>query len=250
MPPLLRPTAPALRDATPRVLSACLFHWDAAPAALESVCGRTATYARAETLSGVTDGAGTTYVAPHSLPAWEMRDADGDSVREAVGLRLGTADVLSWPAPPAPQAMAGLLAFIETGALVDEDATVFAIANDAVTGARLWIDTSGSYYRLNYSDGTTTRTATLTAGQPTSGQSVRLRWTLSAAGVVSLWQSINGGAETTATAAALALPAAWGDGARVRLNSRGATVNPARGWYRRAKIVDGAPDVATLEVLR
>jgi hypothetical protein len=247
---LLRPTAPALRDATPRLLSACLFHWDGAETDVASLCGRAGTFTRAATLAGVTDGAGATYTAPHSLPAWEMRDLDADSVREAAGLRAGTADFVSWPDPPAPQAMAGLLELVETGARTTANSTLFALANDAVTGARLWLDTSGTFYRLNYNDGSTTRTATLTSGQPTAGQRVRFRWTLSAAGAIQLWQSINGAAETTATATALALPAAWAAGARLRLNSRGATANPAQGWYRRAKLVAGAPAVAVLEALR
>jgi len=246
----LRPSAPALRDPTPRELSACLFHWEGAGASLDSVGGQAGVFSRAGTLASVVDGIGATYTAPHSMPAWEMRDLDADAVRETMGLRMGTADFLSWTIPPLLSANAGLLDLVETGARTTANATLFAITNDAVSGARLWLDTSGTYYRINWSDGATTRTATLTVGQPTSGQRVRLRWTLSATGVVTLWQSINGAAETTATAAALALPTAWASGARVRLNSRGDTENPAQGWYRRLKLADVALDVATLDVLR
>jgi hypothetical protein len=96
-----------------------------------------------------------------------------------------------------------------------------------VTGARLWLDTSGTFYRLNWTDGTTTRTATLTVGQPTAGQRVRLRWTMTATCALTLSQSINGGAFTQATSGALALPAAYATGARTRIGRRGATQNPA-----------------------
>jgi len=244
------PGSPARRDRTPRRVSDCLFSWHAAVAGLDSDQGVPGVFARAATLASVTDRSGATYTAAHSLPAWEMRDLDADSVREALGLRMGASDFLHWGVAPSPRELSGLLEFVETGARTSANATLFAIANDAVSGARLWLDTSGTYYRLNWTDGTTTRTATLTAGQPTSGQHVRLRWTLSATGVLNLWQSINGAAETTASAAALTLSTAWASGARVRLNSRGDTENPAQGWYRRVKLVPGIVDVAVLEVIR
>jgi hypothetical protein len=244
------PGDPTRRDRSLRRVSDCLWSWDAALASLESDQGVAGVFSRAATLASVSDGVGATYTAPHSLPAWEARDLDADGVREACGLRMGTADFLHWPVAPAPQAMTGLLDLIETGARTSANATLFAITNDAVTGARFWLDTSGTFYRLNWTDGTTTRTATLTVGQPTAGQRVRLWWTLAATGALTLSQSINGGADSTATAAALALPAAWAAGAVVRLNSRGDTENPAQGWYRRAKLVAGIVDVARLEALR
>jgi hypothetical protein len=244
------PGDPTRRDRSLRRVSDCLWSWDAALASLDSDQGTPGAFLRAATLASVSDGVGATYTAPHSLPAWEMRDLDADSVREAMGLRMGTADFLNWGVAPAPQAMTGLLDFVETGARTTANATLFAITNDAVSGARLWLDTSGDYYRISWTDGTTTRTATLTAGQPTSGQRVRLRWTLGGDGALVLRQSINDAPETTATAAALTLPAAWATGAVVRLNSRGDTENPAQGWYRRAKLVAGVVDLALLETVR
>lgn len=244
------PTAPALRDRTPRRVSDCLWSWDAALATLTSDQGVVGVHSRATTLASVSDGVGATYTAPHSLPAWEMRDLDGDSVREAMGLRMGTSDFVHWAVAPAPQAMSGLLELVETGARTTANATFFAVTNDAVSGARLWLDTSGTYYRLNWTDGTTTRTATLAAGQPTTGQRVRLRWTLAADGALALWQSINGAPETSATAAALTLPSAWASNAKVRLNSRGDTEHPAQGWYRRAKLVAGLLSTEDLEAIR
>lgn len=244
------PSAPALRDPTPRLLSACLFHVDFARASLLSASGVAGVFARATTLASVSDGAGTTYTAPHSFPAWENRDLDGDTVREACGLRMGTSDFLHWVTPPAPQALSFLLEFVETGARTSANSTLFAICNDAVSGARLYLDTSGSYYRVTYHNGSTSVTATLSSGQPTSGQRVRLRGEWASNGALTIWQSINEAAETTATSSALALPTAWGTGAKLRLNSRGDTENPAQGWYRRLKLVAGAPDVAVLDAIR
>jgi hypothetical protein len=59
---------------------------------------------------------------------------------------------------------------------------------------------------------------------------VRLWFTVSSAGVFTLRQSINDGADTTTTTTALALPTngAWGTDAFVRLNSRGDTENPSQ----------------------
>jgi hypothetical protein len=240
----------ARRARTLRRVSDCLASWDGSLALLDSDQGVPGVFVRAATLGSVSDGVGATYTAPHSMPAWEMRDLDGDTVRERCGLRMGTADFLRWAAAPAPQALSGLLEFIETGARTTAGATLFALRDDAAAGAGLWLDTSGSYYQLNYSDGTTTRTATLTTGQPAVDEQVRLRWTLSSTGVITLWQSINGAAETTATATALTLPSAWATGAKVRLNSRGATDNPAQGWYRRLKLVAGIVTVPVLEAVR
>jgi hypothetical protein len=247
------PGSPARRDRTPRRVSDCLASWHGASGTLDSDQGVAGVFARATTLASVSDGAGSTYTAPHSLPAWEMRDLDGDSVREAMGLRMATSDFLTWGVAPLPQVHSGLLEFVEVGGVTGTSgATLWAICNDAVSGVRMWIDTSGSAggdYGLNWNNGSTTRTARLTVA-PTSGQRVRLRWTWAADGAIAIWQSINGGAETTATAAALALPSAWGTGAVMRLNSRGDTENPCQAFYRRLKLVPGIVDVATLEAIR
>jgi hypothetical protein len=245
------PAAPARRDRTPRRVSDCLWSWHGAGATLASDQGVAGVFARAATLASVSDRAGATYTAAHSLPAWEMRDLDGDSVREACGLRQGTSDFLTWSVAPAPQAMTGMVEFVELGSRLQSGQTLFAINKaSAPFGASLWLNSSGSYYRINWTDGTTTRTATLTTGQPTTGDLVRLRWTLAADGALTLWQSINRAPETTATAAALALPASWAAGAVVSLGSRGPSSDSAAAWFRRAKLVAGIVDVDVLEAIR
>ena len=236
------PSTPARRTRALRRVSDCLWSWDGRGAGLDSDQCVAGVFARAATLASVPGVVGT-YTAPHSMPAWGVRD-------DRCGLQMGTADFLHWAVAPAPQAMSGWLEIVEAGARTVADATLFAITNDAVSGARMWLDTSGTFYRLNWSDGATTRTATLTAGQPVAGDRVRFWWRLGADGALTFRQSINDAPWSVATAATLALPATWASGAVVRLNSRGDTENPASGWYRAAKLVAGAVDVDVLSALR
>lgn len=201
-------------------------------------------WARGPSLSGVV-ATGGTYTAPATVPGYELA-ADG------LGLRLGPDDVLRSDAPVGwlPQALMGEIVFVERGARVGTaGGTLFALADDAVTGARLFLDTSGGgsgFYGITYHNGTSSVTARLTAGQPTAGQVVRLRWGWGAAGLT-LRQSIAGAAETLATSGALALPAAWPSGARTRIGRRGATANPAALTLRSIVILPGTFDDVTLD---
>lgn len=224
--------------------------WSADTGGMVAASGHVGTFTRGATLASVSDSSGATYTALEAQPAYEVRDWDNDGTREAFGLRMGTADRLAFPAVFRLRQHAGLLEMIETGARTTAGATLFAYRNDGATGAGLWLDTSGSFYRLNYSDGTTTRTATLTAGAPASGDRVRLTWELSAAGALTLYQSINGATATSATAAALTLPTTAPTSASVRLNTQGSTANPAQGWYRRLRLVPGAYDLTALTARR
>lgn len=220
--------------------SRCLFHLDmarlerTASGQLLALSQHLGAFSRGTTLAGVLDAAGSTYTAVDAQLALEMRDDGAGGKR--IGLRMGASDRLAFASPPRPQALKLLLDITETGARGTADATLFAICNDAVSGARFWLDSSGTYYRMNYSDGTTTRTATLVSGQPTSGQRVRFIVSLSPLGALTISQSIDGAAPTTASAAALALSSAWGVGAVLRLNSRGDTENPAQACYHALKL--------------
>jgi hypothetical protein len=217
--------------------SRALASWRAQDASTAQLSGRAGTFARVATRTA-TDSAAVSVTYPADVPAWSVRGG-------LLGLEAGVEDRLSWTWPHAPQAMSGALTFVETGGRTTSGRTLLSISNDAASGARLWLDTSGSYYRLQWTNGSTTRTATMTVGQPTSGQTVVLRWQLAADGALSLWQAIDGAAETTATAAALTLPAAWAADARLRLNSVG-TATGGQAWYRRLVIVAGVADGAAL----
>jgi hypothetical protein len=231
---------PLGRIGAPAVRSLALACWRGQDATLDLIAGRPGTFVRGVTRTA-TDSNGATITYPADVPAWSVR---GD----LVGLETGVEDRLSWTWSAAPQAMSGALSFIETGGRVTTGRTLLSLSNDAATGARLWLDTDGDYYRIQWTDGSTTRTATLTAGQPTTGQSVVLRWRLAADGALTLWQSINHAPETTATAAALALPATWATDTRLRLNSLG-TGTGGQAWYRRLVIAAGVLDASALAAL-
>lgn len=175
------------------------------------------------TLASVT-ATGGTYTAPATLPGWELANSQ-------LGINLGTSDILRSHVATGwlPQELTGELLFVERGARTGTaGGTLLALAGDDPTsGVRVYLDTTGTYYRFTYHNGTTSVAATLTSGQPTAGQLVRMRFAISASGVLTLRQSINSGAYTSATSSALALPAAWASGTRLRIGRRGSTQNPA-----------------------
>jgi hypothetical protein len=69
-----------------------------------------------------------------------MRDWDNDTVREAFGLRMGTSDRLAFTTALRPMAMAGMLEMIETGARTSASSCLWALREDAASGAGLWLD--------------------------------------------------------------------------------------------------------------
>lgn len=111
--------------------------------------------------------------------------------------------------PWQPMAATYYVRFLERGTISNASAKVFHIGADSATGARLYIESTGTVYRAIYTDGTTTKTATLAAA-PTYGQLVELMLSITSAGVITLSQSIALAPATTATDTALALPSAWG----------------------------------------
>lgn len=212
--------------------------------------GQSGTWSRATTMASVSDAVGGTYTALDGQIAYEQRDWDNDSVRESFGVRMGTSDRLAFPASVRSNvAIAGLIEFIETGAVIGTaGGTLLALTKDDGTGDGWYIDTSGTasgFYRLNYRVGGTTRIATL-ATRPVSGDRVQIMWHLTQPGVATIYQSINGAAATSAAAASLAQPSTWGTPFSIRVNSRGTSVNPASGWYRRIRIVYGALNQTTI----
>jgi len=179
--------------------------------------GQAATFTRAAT-AAPTDSFSTARTVVHSQPAWQTNVTHGRT-----GLLLGASTRIAWDVPVLPQAMSGLVEFVENGTLGTASAGIFSLSNDAVSGARLFIDSSGTQYRVTHHNGTSGVTATMTGTAPTSGQRVRLRWALSATGTVQIWQSINGAAETgPAASGTLSLAAAWG-GTTFRLNAVGSS---------------------------
>jgi hypothetical protein len=236
-------TLPALgyRRTTDRAARHPLVWLPALELALDALSGQVGTLTRAAT-AAPTDTYGIARTVVHSQPAWQYVAALGKT-----GLLLGVDASLAWALPLLPGAYGGAVHFVENGGAAIAGGGVLYLGNDAATGARIWIESSGTVYRLKYTDGTTTRTVTLGAA-PVAGNEVWLRWGLTAAGVAQLWQSINGGGETTpGPAAALTLPAAW-SGTTLRLNSVGSG-SQGNNVYLGAAVLAGAPTLSPLQTV-
>jgi len=215
--------------------------WRARDLDVNALSGQTATHTRAATATP-TDSFAATRTVAHSQPAWHYTAA-----KSVTGLLLGTNADVSYALPILPQAMGGGIHFIENGGKAIVGGGVWYEGNDAGSGARIYLDATGTVYRLTYTDGTTTRTATM-ATAPSTGDEVWLRWTLTSAGVCQIWQSINGAAETTpGAAAATVLPAAWA-GTTMRLNRLG-TGTRGNTIYLDGVVMLGAPTLAQIQVV-
>ena len=208
---------------------------------VDAVSGQTGTLTQAGAVT-VTDSFGTTTSVLHTQPPWSY--VSGQTV---TGLLLGTSTKrLEWSLNVLPQAMCWMIDFVENGGLGTASGGVAYLGNTGATGARVYIDSSGTQYRAIYTDGTTTRTCTMTGTAPTSGQRVRLRLILTSSGTVQLGQSINGGAETLPSAtAATTLPATWG-GTVFYLNSVG-TANYGANIYLGSVVMFGNQTAAALQ---
>jgi hypothetical protein len=78
----------ALARIVNRPRSRCLFHWRASDGVLSDVLGRAGSIGRASAHGAAIDRLGRLWRPPHSLPAWDLGDADGDGVGETLGLAL------------------------------------------------------------------------------------------------------------------------------------------------------------------
>lgn len=145
-------------------------------------------------------------------------------MRETPGLLLGASDSIFWTFPRKPTALTMYFEFVENGTKGTASAALVYIGNAGNTGARLWIDSTGSVYRARHHNGSTEVTSTLGAG-PSNGDRVAIRVTLASDGKVQIFQSINGAAETGGSlSAANTLASDW-SGTNLYLGTTGST-NP------------------------
>lgn len=239
------PVLPTTYDpAELELASRALVHWRGDDLSVNTVGGQLGTFTRGATAT-VVDFNATSFTVGNAMPRWEPRDWLASGERTHMGLLMGTSDRLTFAAAWRPRALAFLVEFIEAGTAATLNAALWSVSNDALTGARLAVDSTGTLYRLRHHNGTAEVTATLGAA-PTVGQRVTLRGYLYADGSVQLWQSINGAAETaTARSAANTLAAAWGTGALTRLNGFG-TGNGGSVWVKRLKVVPGLQDATAI----
>lgn len=174
---------------------------------LYDMSGNLGTYSASAVAATLTDSFGGTLSSNSNLPPWTY--VSGQTV---TGLLLNTGSrEVRWQLDLIPQAMCWMVDFVENGGLGTASGGVAYLGAVTATGGRVYIDSTGTQYRATYTDGTTTRTCTMTGTAPTSGQRVRLRLILSSTGTIQLGQSINGLTETLpAASAATTLPATWG----------------------------------------
>lgn len=118
-----------------------------------------------------------------------------------------TRDLLSRSFTARPQAMSIYVRFVEGGSLVASSYVLY------IGSATVFIEISsnGSFYRTQYNNGISATVSSTLAAAPTQDQSVELLVTLTSGGVVTISQSIAGGAVSSGSAStARVLPTAWG----------------------------------------
>ena len=213
---------------------------------LAAVSGQASHFSRSGPRTAL-DSLGVSRTLVEGQPAHEWVDLDSDSVRERPGLLMGSTDRLWYDMLLHPTSMTLYAEFIERGSLAAGGAVLY-VGNDGNTGARILIESTGTQYRVTYTDGTTTRTSTLAGTAPVTGQRVEIRATASVTGAVQIAQRINGGTETQGPlSTGLTFPSAWSD-ARVYVGSRG-NASASSLLVLRAVIAHGTPTMAELEAV-
>lgn len=228
------------RQTAPVLAPTARFRWQARRASLDALTGQLGTLVRASTGTAV-DILGATYTAGHSMPRWENRAWSGGS-RYELGLRLG-ADDLTWPANWTPETATLYAEFSEAGTRTTANAGLVYLGNDAQTGARVVIDAASNQFRATIHNGTTSQSVSLATSTPTTGQMARLALQLDDDGTtqrVRLLLSIASGATTTtAWSSTVARAAAWGTGAKLRLNRVGSAGTQGSTWVRQVAWASG-----------
>lgn len=158
------------------------------------------------------------------------------------------AETLFLPFVASPQEMTVYVKFEERGTISVSNQRVFHLGSSSVgADPRVTVRSNGTNYTVDHDNGTTTPTASLSAA-PSIGQEVEIRMVLAADGSVTIGQSIDGAAETTASDTTTAvLGAAWA-GQLVYLNS-GGSGNRGFGGVLSFKIARGTKTMAEMRVL-
>lgn len=207
---------------------------------LTALTGQVGTLSRASTSTAL-DTSGGTITVGYGRPRWESRAWDGSN--QALGLRLSTDD-LTFPCDWLPESATIAVRFMELGTRTTTNAGLLYVGNDGVSGARLIIDATGSNYRATIHNGTTGQSATLSGSKPASnagatllvqlddnGTTQRVRIGLQVVGDTFSWSSWS----STVTRAA-----AWGAGAKLRLNRTGSGGTQGSTWLQEVAWVPGA----------
>lgn len=216
-------TLPALISLRTGRVSRLPFHWRGDRFSLTALSGQAATHVRAATAAPL-DYSGVARTVNQYQPAWQAEDWNNDGSRQTPALLLGTSDSLYWTVPVKPAACTIYLEFIQPASFGGASTCFWYLGNAGNTGARLWIDSTGTQYRANHHNGTSAVTSTMTGTAPTSGQRVALRVVLLSTGSIQIWQAKDGASETTPGASGtLALNATGWSDTRLYANSTGST---------------------------
>jgi hypothetical protein len=238
-------TLPALAVVPLTRVSRLPYHWRGDRYDLTALSGQAATFSRAATATPA-DVNGTTRTVVHSQPAWQHEDWDGDATRDTPCLLMGTSDKCYWSMLAPPEAGTWSVEFVERGTLATASDAIAYIGNAGNTGARLWIDSTGTFYRVRHHNGTAEVTSTISSGAPTAGQRVIIRVVLASTGSVQIFQSINGAAETSGSASATnALATAWSD-TRLYLGTTGDTNAGSTAFVRARMYLGGTLTAAQM----
>ena len=231
--------------------SRILFHWRADRMRLTALGGEAATLTRASDAT-VNDSAGTSRTVGYHQSAWTWIDSDGDASVDAPALWLSrvatgktVADLLSWPFMAPPQAMTIYVRFVENGTIGLVSARVLTIGSAALGTPYLYVYSNGTTYRAEHHNGTSAVTAALGAA-PVNGNRVELRVVLNSNGSVTIGQSINGAAETTASSASLTLASSW-SATTLWLNGE-AAATAGNGYYRTLKVSAGVRTLTDMQL--
>lgn len=230
------------RMTAPALVSTARFRWQARRGSLDAITGQTGTLTRAATGTAV-DVNGTTYTAGHSMPRWESRDFTNGGARYELGLRLA-ADDLAWTANFLPRTSTVLIDFAEAGTRTTSGAGLFYLGNDGQTGARWIVDATSNNYRVTIHNGTTSQSVSLATTTPTTDQGAQLLAHLDDDGTnqrvrLTLRVLATGVETTTAWSSTVTRAAAWGTGAKVRVNRVGSAGTQGSTWVRQVAICDG-----------
>ena len=159
-----------------------------------------------------------------------------------------SAEQFNRPFTAKPQAMTVYVKFIERGTILTAASRVVVISDSAENAPVLRLKELSGFYVIDHFNGVSSVTSNLTTAS-TVGDLVELRVVLFSDGAVQLHQSINSGAEVSATkSAALAFAAAWSD-QLLWMNSVGAN-GPGFNAFISVKIVTGEQSLTTMRQLR
>ena len=229
------PARAVRRQTAPVIATRSRFRWQGRRGSLTALTGQVGVLARSSTGTAV-DSNGTTYTAVHTAPRWEARDFAGTGTRRELGIRLA-ADDLAWTFNGTPETGTFFFEGVEAGTVGTANAGLLYLGNDAVSGARILLDSDGSTYRATIHNGTTSASVSLASAIPTSGQAFRGAVQLQDDGTnwsIRLWMDVLtvSGEEITAWSSTITRAATWGATTKIRANRTGSAGTQGSTWLR------------------